>query len=349
MLTAEALNALAQTQRELSARVGRAGLASRYAGPQQLRPVPACTGEPAYLDPLAAPSSVAGCYIREPWVADAFRTQATRSLNLQKITRENGSPLAAGDKIFQKITVSETGEYISSVLKVFTSSESVPTAQMWEPGSGSSVILYRRIGSVVQDPRFATVGPDGEPLPFHPLVVAHADGSIPFLPRNAPATLASCVTLLGKTTGSTIPVKQLSAGAGVTLTDSGSSVEISASGGGGGGTSYPLAESIAEASGSVLNIYTTTGVIDGILWNRAGLDDSSVLALFPQPAITEGRIYLPVGLQGFTTAAQPSGVCFNQIYTSGAQRTTLATLTIAGETRELCAHYANGFLSLSFV
>lgn len=349
-LTAESLNQLAQNQRELSDRVGSAGLASRYAGPQQLKHVPTATGVPEFLPPRDAPSAVSGCYMREPWVEDALRTQATRSFSLEKITRSNGADLRDGDEIFQKITVSDTGDYISSVIQVFTSSEAPEPTELWEPGSGTTSILYRRLGSVIPDPRLARVGPDGEPLPFRPMILAHNDGEIPILPRNASTPYAaSSVALLGSLTGSTLPVKKLIAGANVTLKDSGSSVEISAAGGGGGGGSVGLAESEITVSGSVLNFTTTPGIIDGISWNGADLTNSAVLALFPQPKITNGLILLPIGLQGFTTSGRPSGVCFDELYTSGAQRSTLATLTIGGETRELCAHYENGFLSLSFV
>ena len=347
-LTAESLNQLAQNQRELSDRVGSAGLASRYAGPQQLKHVPTSTGVPEFLPPRDAPSAVAGCYMREPWVEDALRTQASRSFSLEKITRSNGAELRDGDEIFQKITVSDTGAYISSVIQVFTASEAPEPTDLWEPGSGTTSVLYRRLGSVIPDPRLARVGPAGEPLPFRPMILAHHDGEIPILPRNASTPYAaSSVALLGSLTGSTLPVKKLTAGANVTLKDTGSSVEISAAGGG-GGTSYPLAQSQASASGSVLNITTTPGIIDGILWQAESVADSSVLPLFPQPAITDGRIYLPVGLQGFIRD-NGSSVLFRDTYTSGAQRTTLATLTIGNETRELCAHYDNGFLSLSFV
>lgn len=346
-LTAESLNQLAQNQRELSDRVGSAGLASRYAGPQQLKHVPTATGVPEFLPPRDAPSAVAGCYMREPWVEDALRTQATRSFSLEKITRSNGAELRDGDEIFQKITVSDTGAYISSVIQVFTSSEAPEPTDLWEPGSGTTSILYRRLGSVIPDPRLAQVGPDGEPLPFRPMILAHHDGEIPILPRNASTPYAtSSVALLGSLTGSTLPVKKLLAGANVTFKDSGSSVEISAAGGGGGTST--LAQSEATASGSVLNIVTTPGIIDGILWQRESIADSSVLALFPQPSITDGRIYIPVGLQGFVRE-NGSSVLLRDTYTSGAQRTTLATLTIGGETRELCAHYANGFLTLSFI
>ena len=46
ILTAAALNAISQNHRELSNRVGSAGYASRYVGPQQLKPVPFSTGAP---------------------------------------------------------------------------------------------------------------------------------------------------------------------------------------------------------------------------------------------------------------------------------------------------------------
>lgn len=349
-LTAESLNQLAQNQRELSDRVGSAGLASRYIGPQQLKHVPTATGVPEFLPPRDAPSAVSGCYLREPWVEDALRTQATRSFSLEKITRSNGADLRDGDEIFQKITVSDTGAYISSVIQVFTSSEAPEPTDLWEPGSGTTSILYRRLGSVIPDPRLAQVGPDGEPLPFRPLILAHHDGEIPILPRNASTPYnTSSVALLGSLTGSTLPVKKLIAGANVTIKDGVSSVEIAAAGGGGGGGSVNLAESEITVSGSVLNLITTPGIIDGIRWDNRTLPDSSVLRLFPQPAISNGCILLPVGIQGFTTSGQPSGVIFQNLYTSGAQRSTLATLTIGGETRELCAHYANGFLSLSFI
>lgn len=236
-LTAEALNALAQNQRDLSNKVGRAGLASRYAGPQQLKPVPLATGAPAYLDPLAAPSSVAGVYVRKPWIEDYFATQRSDSLALSSVTRSDGSPLQAGDEIFQRVTVSDSGAYQSAALEVFPSSSAPEPSDLWEPGSGSSVNLYRRIGSVIQDPRFATQDAQDNALPFRPLVITHSDASIPMLPRNA-AGNDSGVCLLGPLTGATIPVKRLIAGNGVSLLDSASSVTLTATGGGGGGGTY---------------------------------------------------------------------------------------------------------------
>lgn len=235
-LTAEAMNQLAQNQRELAARVGRAGLASRYAGPQQLSPLPNATGEPAYLPPLAAPSTGSGIYLRAPWVEDSFRTQFSTALDLVKLTRSNGSPLENGDEIFQAITVDDKGAFLSSALRVFPESEAPDPSPLWQPGSGESSVLFRRIGSVMQDPRFATETPFGSSV-FRPLVVNHNDGSIPILPRPAVPPSGS-VQLIGGLTGSTLPVKNLVGGQNVTLTDYGSSVTISANGGGGGGGSY---------------------------------------------------------------------------------------------------------------
>lgn len=339
-LTAESMNQLAQNQRELADRVGRAGLASRYAGPQQLKPVPLSTAAPTYLDPLAAPSSVAGVYVRKPWIEDVFATQRSDSLALAEVTRTDGSPLQAGDEIFQRITVSDSGAYQSAGLEVFPATSAPPPSDLWEPGSGSSVMLYRRIGSVIPDPRYATTDAWGEPLPFHPLVVSHHDTAIPILPRNA-AVLGSSVGLVAPLSGSTIPIKKLVAGSGVLLADAGSSVEISANGAGGA-----LAESSNSLSGSVLNISTVPGVIDGIQFDPSAID-SSILPLINLPTITNGRINLPPHLFGFVVDG--SSVTMPNLYTSGAQRTVLATLTIGTETRELCAHFDRGFLQLSFV
>lgn len=235
-LTAEAMNQLAQNQRELANRVGRAGLAPRYAGPQQLSPLPNATGEPAYLPPLAAPASDAGVYLRTPWVEDAFRTQFSTEFDLTKITRSNGSPLEKGDEIFQAITVDDKGAFLSSALRVFPETEAPDPTPLWEPGSGESSVLFRRIGSVIQDPRFATATPNGSSV-FRPLVVNHHDGAIPILPRPAVPDSGS-VQMVAALTGSTLPIKNLVGGDNVTLTDHGSSVTIAATGGGGGGGSY---------------------------------------------------------------------------------------------------------------
>ena len=247
-LTAEAMNQLAQNQRELANSVGRAGLASRYSGPQQLSPLPNATGEPAYLPPLAAPATGSGIYLRTPWVEDSFRTQFSTSLDLVKLTRANGSPLEAGDEIFQEITVDDNGSFLSSVLRVFPKSESPDPSPLWQPGSGESSVLFRRIGSVLQDPRFATVTPS-ESAVFRPLVVNHHDGAIPILPRPA-VPVSGSVQLVGGLTGSTLPVKNLVGGQNVTLTDYGSSVTISAAGGSGGGSYSPEIVGFVNLAGS---------------------------------------------------------------------------------------------------
>jgi hypothetical protein len=341
-LTAEALNALAQNQRELAGRVGRAGLASRYVGPQQLQPVPTSTGSPAYLSPLAAPSSVAGVYLRQPWVEDVFSTQRTDALDLEKITRTDGSPLQNGDEIFQRVTVSDSGDYQDTDIEVFPSSSAPAPSDLWEPGSGSSVTLYRRLGSVIQDPRFATVDANGEPLPFRPLVVTHSDMVIPKLARNAYCS-SSAVGLVGALTGSTIPVKQLVPGSGVTLWDAGSSVEINITGGSG---SDPLAEAEWNMVSSVLLQSTVVGNIDGIVYDSSSVNPSAVVKPV-LPYIANGKINLFPGILGFSTATA-SAVILPDVYTNGAQATALASFTVAGETRTLCAHYDGGFLSFEF-
>lgn len=341
ILTAAALNEISQNQRELSNRVGSAGYASRYVGPQQLKPVPLSTGEPQYLDALAAPSAVGGVYMRTPWVENLFAQQKSEGVNLSSVRRANGDPLAAGDEIFQKITVSDNGSFLENRVVVFPQGQAPPPAQLWEPGSGSSVELYKRLGSVRQDPRYSSTKPDGSSV-FRPLVVQHSDAALPILPRNAVVS-ASSVGLVADLDGSTIPVKQLVPGNGVVLYDSGSSVEINVTG---GGSSYPLAQSSNSFSGSVLNISTVVGVIDGIGYDPNTVD-SSVLQMVELPTITNGRINLPRQLFGFMAGG--SSVTMPNLYTGGAQRSVLATLQIAGETRELCANYNNGFLELSFV
>ena len=340
-LTAEALNALAQNQRELAGRVGRAGLASRYVGPQQLQPVPTSTGSPAYLTALAAPSAVDGVYIRQPWVEDVFATQSTAALDLEKITRTDGSPLQNGDEIFQRVTVSDSGGYQASDIEVFPSSSSPAPSDLWEPGSGSSVTLYRRLGSVIQDPRFATVDANGEPLPFRPLVVNHSDMAIPKLARNAYCS-SSAVGLVGPLTGSTIPVKQLVPGSGVTLWDAGSSVEIIVNGGGG---ADPRAEAEWNMVSNVLLQSTVVGNIDGIVYDSSVNPSAVVRPVLPY--IANGKINLFPGILGFSTATA-SAVLLPDVYTNGAQTTALASFTVAGETRTLCAHYDGGFLSFEF-
>lgn len=343
-LTADSLNQLAQNQRELAGRVGRAGLASRYAGPQQLKPVPLSTATPTYLDPLAAPSSVAGVYVRKPWIEDVFATQRSDSLELSKLTRANGSPLQAGDEIFQRVTVSDSGAYQSAELEVFPASSAPEPTDLWEPGSGSSVNLYRRIGSVIQDPRFATEDALGEPLPFHPLVISHNDTAIPILPRNA-ETLGSSVGLVAPLFGSTIPIKKLVAGSNVEIWDAGSSVVISATGGGGGG-SDTLAEADWVEVSNVLRQNTTPGIIDGIVYNTDAYDTSVELPYIMLPRISRGQINLYPGIIGL--GANGSSVLLPNIYTSGAQASALASFTIGGETRTLCAHFSGGFLSFEF-
>lgn len=341
VLTAAALNAISQNQRELSNRVGAAGYAARYVGPQQLKPVPLSTGSPQYLDALAAPSAVGGVYMRAPWVENLFSQQTSEPVDLSTVRRANGDPLAAGDEIFQKITVSDNGSLLGNAVVVFPQGSAPPVAQLWEPGSGSSVELYKRLGSVRQDPRYSTTTPDGSSV-FRPFVVQHADAELPILPRNA-AVLASSVGLVAPLDGCTIPVKQLVPGNGVALYDAGSSVEINVTG---GGTSYPLAQSTNSFSGSVLNISTVVGVVDGIGYDPQTVD-SSVLQMVELPTITNGRINLPRQLFGFVVGG--SSVTMPNLYTGGAQRSILATLTIGGETRDLCASFNNGFLELSFV
>lgn len=341
ILTAAALNAISQNQRELSNRVGAAGYASRYVGPQQLKPVPLSTGEPQYLDALAAPSAVGGVYMRRPWVENLFARQTSEAVDLSTVRRANGDPLAAGDEIFQKITVSDNGSFLGNSVVVFPQGEAPPVAQLWEPGSGSSVELYKRLGSVCQDPRYSTTTPDGSSV-FRPFVVQHSDAELPILPRNA-AVSASSVGLVAALDGCTLPVKQLVPGKGVALYDAGSSVEINITG---GGSSYPLAQSSNSFSGSVLNISTVVGVVDGIGYDPQTVD-SSVLQLVELPTITNGRINLPRQLFGFVVGG--SSVTMPNLYTGGAQRSILATLTIGGETRDLCASFNNGFLELSFV
>ena len=80
------------------------------------------------------------------------------------------------------------------------------------------------------------------------------------------------------------------------------------------------------------------------------MTDSSVsfMASVHPPAVRQGELVLPVGVLGFRNT---SGQCvaLRDCYTGGAQRTTLATLTVGGETRELCADYRDGFLQFSFV
>lgn len=341
VLTAAALNAISQNQRELSNRVGSAGYASRYVGPQQLKPVPLSTGEPQYLDPLAAPSAVGGVYMRRPWAGNLFTPLISEHFDLSTVRRANGDPLADGDEIFQKITVSDNGSLLGNAVVVFPQGASPPGAPLWEPGSGSSVELYKLLGSVCQDPRYSTTTPDGSSV-FRPLVIQHADADLPVLPRNA-AVSSSAVGLVAALEGCTLPIKQLVPGNGIAIYDAGSSVEINATG---GGSSSTLAQSSNSFSGSVLNISTVVGVIDGIGYDPDTVD-SSVLRLVELPTISNGRINLPRQLFGFIVDG--SSVTMPNLFTDGAQRTVLATLNIAGETRELCASYNNGFLKLSFV
>lgn len=340
VLTAAALNAISQNQRELSNRVGASGYASRYVGPQQLKPVPLSTGEPQYLDALAAPSAVGGVYMRRPWVENLFDLQTSEAVDLSSVRRPNGDALAAGDEIFQKITVSDNGSFLENAVVVFPQGSAPPVAQLWEPGSGSSVELYKRLGSVRQDPRFSTTTPDGSSV-FRPLVVQHADAELPILPRNA-AVMASSVGLVAALDGCTLPIKQLVPGNGVTLWDAGSSVEIHATGGG----SDPLAEADWNMVSNVLLQSTVTGNIDGIVYDASSVNPSA--AVKPVlPYIANGQINLFPGILGFSTTTD-SAVLLPDVYTNGAQTTALASFTIAGETRTLCAHYDGGFLSFEF-
>lgn len=340
VLTAAALNEISQNQRELSNRVGASGYASRYVGPQQLKPVPLSTGEPQYLDPLAAPSAVGGVYMRRPWVENLFSLQTSETVDLSTVRRANGDPLAAGDEIFQKITVSDNGAFLENAVVVFPQGSVPPVAQLWEPGSGSSVELYKRLGSVRQDPRFSTTTPDGSSV-FRPLVVQHADAELPILPRNA-AVSASSVGLVAALDGCTLPIKQLVPGNGVTLWDAGSSVEIHATGGG----SDPLAEADWNMVSNVLLQSTVIGNINGIVYDTSSVNASAVVKTV-LPYIANGKINLFPGILGFSTTTA-SAVLLPDVYTNGAQTTSLASFTIAGETRTLCAHYDGGFLSFEF-
>ena len=341
VLTAAALNAISQNQRELSNRVGAAGYAARYVGPQQLKPVPLSTGEPQYLDALAAPSAVGGVYMRRPWVENLFAQQTSEAVDLSNVRRANGDPLESGDEIFQKITVSDNGSFLGNAVVVFPQGAAPPVAQLWEPGSGSSVELYKRLGSVRQDPRFATTSPDGSSV-FRPFVVQHSDAELPILPRNA-AVSASSVGLVAALDGCTIPIKQLTPGNGVTLWDAGSSVEIHVTGGGG---SDPLAEADWNLVSNVLLQSTVTGNIDGIVYDSSSVNPSAVVKPV-LPYIANGQINLFPGILGFSTATA-SAVLLPDVYTNGAQATALASFTIGGETRTLCAHYDGGFLSFEF-
>lgn len=341
VLTAAALNAISQNQRELSNRVGAAGYAARYVGPQQIKPVPLSTGAPQYLDPLAAPSAVGGVYMRRPWVENLFSQQTSEPGDLSNVRRANGDPLAAGDEIFQKITVSDNGAFLENAVVVFPQGEAPPVAQLWEPGSGSSVELYKRLGSVRQDPRYSSITPDGSSV-FRPFVVQHSDAELPILPRNA-AVLASSVGLVAALDGCTIPVKQLVPGNGVTLCDAGSSVEIHVTGGGG---SDPLAEADWSMVSNVLLQSTVTGNIDGIVYDSSSVNPSAV-GKPVLPYIANGQINLFPGILGFSTATA-SAVLLPDVYTNGVQTTALASFTIGGETRTLCAHYDGGFLSFEF-
>lgn len=344
-LTAESLNQLAQNQRELAARVGRAGLASRYAGPQQLKPVPLSTAAPTYLDPLAAPSSVAGVYVRKPWIEDVFATQRSDSLELSKLTRSNGSPLQAGDEIFQRITVSDSGAYQSADLEIFPANSAPPPSDLWEPGSGSSVMLYRRIGSVIQDPRFATEDALGEPLPFHPLIISHNDTAIPILPR--PAVPASgSVQLIGRLTGSTLPIKNLVAGKGVTITDDVSSVTLSstASGGDSGVFAIQYRTDITAptvANGVISHPFAGAGV-SGVLSGLVYEDDSAVL-----PYFAAGSLFVPPQPSKGLYDVNGSSVLWQDLPTSYANAITLSYYYIGSYLTFLKAHSVNGFLKLT--
>ncbi len=92
------------------------------------------------------------------------------------------------------------------------------------------------------------------------------------------------------------------------------------------------------------------GLLRSARWNEAEMTDSSVswLSSVHPPCVRQGELVLPVGVLGFRNTSGQR-VPLRDCYTSGAQRTTLATLTLGGETRELCADYRDGFLQFSFV
>lgn len=334
VLTAEELNQLSQNQRDLAHRVGSAGYSSTYAGPQQPADLPPATGLPTYLTARdVAGGKPAGVYGFKPWVEDSFRTQFAEPPQLEPLSNK----LAPGYEIFQKIEVDDFGRYQNSEYAYFPPEEAPAPSPLWEPGSASSVELYRRIGTVIADPRFE---------PTRPLVVHHSDGSIPLLPRNAAAPTGSAVCLVGALEGSTIPIKRLVAGSSVMLLESGSSVEIHATGGG-SGVCVP-AESQPVGSGSVLNIQSTPGHVDGICYDPQQCPTS--VDFYPvYPTISAGRINLFPGILGFRDASTGSSVLLPNVYTGGAQQTRLASLQFPdGTTRHLCANYSQGILELSF-
>lgn len=286
-LAASDLNALAQSVRDLSARVGRAGLASRYVGPSPLRPLVESTGQPVYLAPADVGGS-GGIYVRQPGVEDSLRLQMSSVLAPVSLKRSDGSDLQAGDEIFQKITVDEWGNPLSSTLAVVNSGSAPPTATTWDPATATSGVLFHRLGSVIADPRVDSS------VSFRPFVVLYNNGSVPILPLPAAADSGS-VQLVAPLNGSTLPIKNLVAGEGVTLTDYASSVTLSSTGSGGsaltkivyGGTDTPyisgdtIYHPYAEIStnGDILS-----GVIRGVVYE----DASAVL-----PYFASGVLYVP--------------------------------------------------------
>lgn len=278
-LTAEALNEISQNLRDLASRVGRAGLASRYVGPSPLRKTPDSTGEPVYLSPADVGGS-GGVYLRAPWVEDSLRLSTSAVLaDPAAITRADGSALAAGDEIFQKITVDSWGNPLSTALEVVNSGSALPSPSAWNPATGTSGVLYRRLGSVIADPRMATSSVTGFDMPFRPLVVLHSDGSVPILPRNSTADSGS-VQLVGSLTGSTLPIKTLVAGSGVSLSDDVSSVTLTSN-----ADSVPLAQ-------------FNTNTIDPATGQEAAPVPGKIRALgftvADEPSIQNGEILFPL-------------------------------------------------------
>ena len=130
-------------------------------GPQQLKPVPLSTGEPAIFGPaLAAPSRSAGSTCGAHGSKTCLLSKQARPVDLSTVRRPNGDPLAAGDEIFQKITVSDNGSFLGKCGRRFSLKARRRRLSYGSPGSGSSVELYKRLGSVRQDPR-STTTPDG--------------------------------------------------------------------------------------------------------------------------------------------------------------------------------------------
>ena len=92
------------------------------------------------------------------------------------------------------------------------------------------------------------------------------------------------------------------------------------------------------------------GLLRAARWHSDEMTDSSVsfMSSVHPPQVRQGELVLPVGVLGFLNTSGQR-VALRDCYTAGAQRTTLATLTVGGETRELCADYRDGFLQFSFV